>query len=263
MNIIDVQANEIVDIFFETTYSQAGKERLRRYFEYYGYLEGIPVIERRNNDTYRLITLPENYEFYKLNASKVQFKAKLKTFQSDDERYLEVLKQLFDGKSNSNFNDKYIILQNLLFTLTDKEISEKIKLPISRIREFIFTDDKYKIYLEKSLKHGVRTNMEAVVSYLKKSPYIKEKTSIYILNFVIFGQDDLVRMSKYKWDIARTILEGVKWNYKNLTVAQQILIFNDIIKDGWTVLIDYFNTRCAELNSDNDSGEEDCPFFEH
>jgi hypothetical protein len=262
MTIIDVQAKEIVDIFFKTAYSKAGKDRLRRYFNYYGYLEGTPVIERSADDTYRLITLPENYEFYLLNASEAKFKVNLKTFPSDIERYLEVLKQLFDGKSSSTFNDKYIILQNLLSTLTDKEISKNTKISISEIRKFIFPEDKYKIYLESSLKHGVRTTMAAVVSYLKKSPYIMEITNTYILNFVLFGKADLVRLSNYKWDIVRTILEGIKWNYSNLNVEQQILIFNEILTDGWTVLIDYFNSRCDELINNSDDNHESS-FFEH
>jgi hypothetical protein len=175
------------------------------------------------------------------------FKAHLKKFKNDNERYLELLKQLCDGKAKSFFNDKYIILKNLLLTMTEKEISEAINLPISEIRKNTVNDDEYKPYLEKAVHYGVRTTMVSVVTYLKKSPYIKEKARNFILNLTLNNQKRLLKLTKSKWDITRSILEGIKTKYGVLNEEQQEQLLYEIIRDGWTVLIDHFQTRCMQI----------------
>jgi hypothetical protein len=247
MNIIEVKATQINGIFFETTYNKAGGERLRRSFDYYRYVESYPIIERTSKNTFRLITHQENYEFYKRYQKDTPFKAHLKKFKNDEERYLELLKQLCDGKAKSFFNDKYIILKNLLLSMTEKEISQAIKLPISEIRKNTINEDEYKPYLEKAVHYGVRTTMVSVVSYFKKSPYIKEKARNFILNLTLNNQKGLLKLTKSKWDITRSILEGIKAKYRQLNEEQQEQILHEIIRDGWTVLIDHFHSRCMQI----------------
>lgn len=140
MTYIQVSANQISDSFFETEYSKVGKVRLKRYFAYFKHIEGIPVIEETADNTYRLITLHENYEFFKTYYRDYTFTAHLKSFSSDTERYLELLKHLFDGNATSKFNDKHTIIQFLLISLSDNEISKRVNIPISEIRKHIFKD---------------------------------------------------------------------------------------------------------------------------
>jgi hypothetical protein len=246
MPFIEVTASKITGIFFQTTNSKAGQKRIERYYDYYGYLEGLPVIEQITKDTYRLITIQENFVYYK-NFPETKFNAALKTFACDTDRYLELLKQLFDGKAMSYFNDKHLIIQKLLLSLSEREISKKINIPVSEIRRFIFKKDQYKIYLEKSFELGVRTTMQSAVNFLRKSTFIKEESQVYILHFVLYGQDGLFRLTNHKWDILKTILEGIYEKFDVLTAKNQKRLIYEIVRDGWTVLIDYFNKRCDDL----------------
>ncbi|WP_085522679.1 winged helix-turn-helix domain-containing protein [Tuberibacillus sp. Marseille-P3662] len=252
MSDIRIKASQIKEIFFPSSFP-GNKAKLKRFYEYYKHLEGYPVIEKIRGNTYRLITYYENYLFYKANYPNTFFECQLKSFNNDIERYLEVLKQLFDGKATSSFADRYDIIQRLtLRGLTANDISKRINVPRPNINQHIYSNDKYKHYRERALVMRVKTTMDAVVSYLKKVNHIKETAETYLLDIVLNG-NHYIGFSGSKWrTIVKPILIGISERFKLLNSEKQCQIIKEICRDGWTVLIDEFNTRCdAYLDGDN------------
>jgi hypothetical protein len=254
MSYITIKASKISEHLYKPSYSQTGKDRLERFYDYYQYLEGTPIVEQVSEHKYRLITFYVNYEIY--NLKQASFLAQLQTFSNDTERFLEVLKQLFDGKANSSFNDRYIILKKLLTFLTLEKISGKINIPIKELKPFTFCDDRFKPYLEKSIEFGVRTTMEDVVRFLRRPSCIKDKTEAFLLNFVLYGSEDSYRLTGEKWKIVRTIIDAISNKFAHLHATNQCLLLSEIIKDGWTTLIDHFEKRCEQLLEDDRFSEE-------
>ena len=123
MNTIKIKAHQIVDVLMETDLHE---RKFQRYFyKSFGYLEGKPVVEEINDGEYRLITIHENYKFFKDHYPEVPFDCIQKEFNNYTDRYLELLKHLLLSKARSSTGYKYSAI-NFLFTyMTMEEIAAK------------------------------------------------------------------------------------------------------------------------------------------
>lgn len=96
MNTIKIKAHQIVDVLMETDLHE---RKFQRYFyKSFGYLEGKPVVEEINDGEYRLITIHENYKFFKDHYPEVPFDCIQKEFNNYTERYLELLNTYSSAK---------------------------------------------------------------------------------------------------------------------------------------------------------------------
>ncbi|GAE28065.1 hypothetical protein JCM9140_4255 [Halalkalibacter wakoensis JCM 9140] len=178
---IRIIASQIQEVFMPTELVE-GKDRLDSFFLSYGYLEGKSVIEPLKNGKYRLISYCENYQYYKRNHPLTPFTCTVMYFNSDNERYMELLKQLYLGKARSNFYEKYIIVNKLLQTFKLDELSGKTRIPKKAIKNLIFSDDKYKPLLEFPIKINRRSVTESIIKLLNSSIEVKQKTEVFLLN---------------------------------------------------------------------------------
>jgi hypothetical protein len=240
---IKILASQISSVLLDTKLVE-GKDRLHIFYRFFKYIEGKPVIERIDNNVYRLITYNENYEYYKLHNPDVPFWCVLKEFNDDSERFVELLRQLFHGKARSSFNDKYVVISILTTSLTPEEIALKCGVKTSTISKFIFENDKYKEYLEFSIRIRKRALMENVVRYLKSNKIFKEETENGLLKQVVTSHSGF---NKNKWTIIKFVLDGIQSEFYCLKAKDQIKIINEIKDGGMTVLTNHFRKRCESL----------------
>ena len=245
MEITKIYTNQIVEIFYRTSFSKPGLNRIKRFYKYFDYIEGIPVVEKIGERKYRLISHCENIDCF--DSRNICIPSIIKNFNNDEERYLEVLKFLIDGKSNSRFKEKYHIVNTLILTISLDDISEKIDIPIKELKEYLFKEDQYQYYLITSLEAGSYSQMSKVVGFLRKNTWVNPQASLLLLNLTLKDTNGLFKLTDNRWMIVRLILEGIQVNYINLTATQQLEILKEIIMDGWTILIDHFNRRCDQI----------------
>ena len=247
---IKIVTSQIKEVFMITQLVE-GKSRLPNYFKNYNCLEGKPVIERIGNGEYRLITCYENYEFYLKHKPSFPFESFLMNFKNDNERYIELLRQLILRKARSRFSEKYIIIQYLRISFSLKEIANYVGVPTYEIRRLTFVDNKYKPYLEHSIEIKKKSVMEELIRILNSELNIKEQTETYLLNLII-SSNPVLNLTKNNLQSVRTILFGIRQKFNELTPDDQITIINEIVQLGTDVLIQYFSRRCDELLEGDD-----------
>ena len=246
MNTIKIKAHQIVEVLMKTNLIE---RRFQEYFfESFGYLEGKPVVERINANQYRLITIHENYQFYKRYLPDVPFECVLKKFNNNTERYLELLKHLFLSKARSSTDHKYSVI-NFLFTyMTVEEIAAKTYKKPSEISKLIFEDDKYKRYQEIAIKINKHILMEDVVRYFKRKLInLEEETEFYLLD-LIAGKYPGEYITLNQWNSIKIILlSNVGADFKKLTLEKQRKFLDEIRNASSDILVYYFRKRCKEL----------------
>ncbi len=237
-----------MESFYDYGYSNRGALRMERFHQYFGYIEGCPMIEEIADGQYRLITCKENIDFYQEKDIEESFLCICKAFSNDNERYLEVLKHLVDSKANSSFNDKYHIVDKLLlnhYTLSD--ISKHIQIPVSELLKFNYREDKYKPYLELARRRRVRTCMEDAVTFFKRRHYFKGNAELYLLQLVL-GKADLPRPITYQtWLIAKDILEEISEIFDQLHWENQCKMIFEICSHGENQLTSSYKKAGQEL----------------
>ncbi|MFD2922449.1 hypothetical protein [Halobacillus naozhouensis] len=245
---IHVETEQIVESFYDYGYTNQGAMRIERFYHYFGYVEGCPMIEEIADGQYRLITCKENIDFYREHTIEEPILCMLKTFSNDSERYLEVLKHLIDGKANSSFNDKYQIVDKLLLNhYTLSAISKYIQIPVSELLKFNYREDKYQPYLELARRRRVRTCMEDTVKFLKRRYYFKGKSELYLLQLVL-GKGELPRPITYQtWLIAKEILEEISEMFDQLHWENQCRMIFEICSKGRNDLIPFHKKEAQEL----------------
>ncbi|TRZ40249.1 hypothetical protein CEQ21_04740 [Niallia circulans] len=244
MTEIKIIASQITEVLMQTQLIE-GKSRLLKYYSFFHCLEGKPVIELIGDNNFRLITYHENYEFYSKYKPNIPFDCIVKIFNTNADRYLELLKQLFHGKARSSFNNKYIIIDILLLSLSPKEIATKIGVTITEIQKYIFAD-KYKEYLEFAMKINKRTIMEDVIKYFNSKNIFKETTKKYLLELVI-SQNSALQLTRNKWIIIKWVLERISNKFILLQANDQIEILIEIYPSGMNVLNNHFSLRCDQF----------------
>ncbi|UOQ94513.1 hypothetical protein MUO14_06045 [Halobacillus shinanisalinarum] len=222
--------------------------RLHRFYDYFGFMEGDPIIEEIGIGEYRLITCKENLELYKTHYKNESFICVLKTFSDDTERYLELFKYLVDGKANSSFNDKYYIMDKLrLSPLSLISISKQINIPVSELLKYNYREDKYKPYLDLARKRRFRTCMEDAVMFMKKNHYFKGKTELYILQLIL-GHGELPKTFTHQtWLLIKNVLEEINQSFDQLNWENQCKVVDEICLGGMSVAIETFEARSQEL----------------
>ncbi|WP_174614716.1 hypothetical protein [Virgibacillus ihumii] len=250
-----IKASQINDYVMETNLVE-GKNRLTHHYKYFGYIEGKPVIERIEGGQYRLITHYENFRFYRDCYPDDQFECQLKEFSDDTERYLEILRQLFHGKARSSGCDKYIIINFLKGSLTINELAAKTSTKPSEIKKHLYTDDKYKSYLEYAMKIRKRSTMEGVVQYIKKYNVFHDEAEQRLLEGII-GLFPKLDLSKNDWDKITFILGNNKLAFSLLSPDNQILLLQEIKLSNMNILSDYFRKRCNQLIGDYPPSPDD------
>jgi len=219
MTFIRIVSSQIKEVLLETKLVE-GKNRLPIYYAAFQRLEGVPIIEKLQDDTFRLITYYENYQFYKTNEPSMPFECELKSFENEEERHLELLNQLFHGKARSSSKDKYYIINFLNRTLTADEIALKSNKDLKKIEKFIYENDRYKVYLENAMEAGRNSIMENVVSYLKKHDIFKEETEEYLLNL---GS----KLTWNYWNITKFVLESISLKFCVLPWDKQVKLLKE------------------------------------
>ncbi|WP_433745204.1 hypothetical protein [Falsibacillus pallidus] len=245
MDVIMIETNQISEIFYHPYFSKPGLHRIRRFYKYFQYVEGISIVEEIDYKKFRLITHCENVECF--NSENSNLYVINKKFQNDEDRYLEVLKFLVDGKSNSSFKDKYYVLNRLILTIPLEEVSERVEIPIKELKPYVFKENDYKEYLETALISGNYTKMNKLVSFLQKNKWICNSSRLLLINLILKDTEGLPKLTDSRWIIVKFTLEGIQTKFTELTSLQQKEILKEIIRDGWTVLIDYFSQRCDEV----------------
>ncbi|UOR11552.1 hypothetical protein [Halobacillus amylolyticus] len=222
--------------------------RLHRFYDYFGFMEGDPIIEEIGIGEYRLITCKENLELYRTHYKNESFICALKSFSNDTERYLEVFKHLIDGKANSSFNDKYYIMDKLrLSHLTLITISNQINIPVSELLKFNYREDKYKPYLDLARKKRARTSMEDAVMFMRKNHFLKGKTELYILQLIL-GDSELPKPFTHQtWLLTKKVLEEINHLFDQLNWVNQCKIIDEICIEGVSVALEAFEARSKEL----------------
>ncbi len=237
-----------MESFYDYGYTNRETLRIRRFYDYFGYVEGCPLVEEIADSQYRLITCKENFDFYREHDIEEPFLCICKTFSNDNERYLEVLKHLVDSKANSLFNDKYHIVDKLLLNhYTLSEISKHIQIPVSELLKFNYREDKYKPYLELARRRRVKTCMDDAVTFLKRRHYFKGNAELYLLQLVL-GKADLPRPITYQtWMIAKDILEEICETFDQLHWENQCKMIFKICSNGKNQLTSFYKKEGEEL----------------
>lgn len=242
---IKVYSHQILDVFRKTDLVE-GKSRLENYFSCFNCLEGKPIIEEIGEKEYRLITYYENFKFLKKNNPKHPIECCLKTFNNDIERYITLLKQLEHGKARYANKDKYRIINILLLSISAEEIALRSMMNLSRVKEFIYDDDKYKPLLELSMDIQKHSLMKDMVKYLKNNTSLKEPTENHLISLVI-NNDSSNKFSLNDWKFMKWVLRKISRKYCLLSANDQISILNEINNKPLNILSKHFNKRCDEL----------------
>lgn len=236
---IMISASQIQEVLYKTTMSE-GKARLSKYYNSFRRLEGVPIVEKIKGDTFRLITYYENHQFYKNFKPDILFECELKSFSTDEERYLALLGQLFHCKARTEKKDKYNIVNILKRTMLPEQISYRSGVDIKEINKLIFEDDKYKAYLEQGIKDRRGAITKDVVNYLKRYDIFKEETEDYILDL---GKE----LTRKYFDVIKFVLIRIGAEFCWLTSDQQITLIKEMKDPGMKLLSNHFRKRCDEL----------------
>ncbi|MDC3418703.1 hypothetical protein [Aquibacillus salsiterrae] len=245
MVYIMITASQINEILFKCHLIE-GKDRLLPYYNHFGCLEGIPVVEYMDNGEFRLITYYENYHFYKTYFPSVPFISDLKYFNNSDERYVELLNQLFNGKARSSKSDKYTIINEKIMYLTPKEIADACHVKYSTISKLIYDNDKYKAYLEQSMEVRANHTMEDLVNYIKRHKLFKSSAEIYLLKLTV-DENYSNRLTHNDWKVIKWVLLGIQDKFKSLSANAQVELLKEMRDPGLKVLHNYFRNRCEEI----------------
>lgn len=248
MTYIQIKASQIQEVLLVTT-TVEGKGRLSKYYDSFHQLEGVPIIEKTNNEAFRLITYYENYQFYNDFKTNVLFECDLRTFMNDEERYLTLLKQLFHGKARSAKKDKHYVINRLNNTLPVERIASSLDIKVTEVTEFIFENDKYKRYLEQGIEDNRGSITKEIANYLKNYSIFKEETEDYIL---YLGK----RLTRSYWNCIKFILLSISPRFSWLSPDEQIALLKEMKDPGMDILSNYFRNRCEELLNRPTSGDE-------